>query len=411
MKRQNNRARHAILLALFSAVLFFSATTVTAEDWAQFLGPRRDGSSAETNLNLTWPETGPKKLWQMSVGVGYSSVAVVGNRLYTIGNADGQDVVRCVDVEKGVEIWKYSYACPSPRQYPGPRATPSVSDNRVYTFSRKGHLFCLDATNGKVVWSKDVPKELGVAKLPGWELSCSPLVDGNLLLLDVGSPKGSLTAFDKTNGRVLWQAGGDAAGYSSPVIGEIGGKRVVFNFTATNLFGVDVANGQVLWKFPWVTAHNVNSPTPLIIGNNVLICSDYGKGSALLEVAPNAVKPVWEEKFLGSHFSTPVLWKDHVFGMDGNISSPGALQCVNPKTKELKWSQKGLNGGFVLAEGKLIVLTKAGRLSVVDADPTAFKESSVAQVLKGECWTAPVLAGGRLYCRAHDTLICFDLRK
>lgn len=379
-------------------------------DWPRFRGPRNDGISTENNWTVEKLKAGPKILWKATPGAGYSTVSVKTGRLYTMGNAGGRDTVWCYDAEKGTVLWKHSYACRSPKSYPGPRCTPTVEDVRVYTLSRRGLLLCLDAVKGTVVWSKNTVKELG-ARAPGWGLSCSPYVEGELLLVDLGTPRGSLVALNKKTGRLVWRAGADVAGYSSPVVADLAGRRTVLNFAGGNLWGVDVKTGKQLWKFLWKTAYKVNAASPVVSGNLVFIASDYGKGSAVLDLSGGRPRVVWQKKILASHFSSAVLRRGYLYGFHGNITARGALQCVELKTGLVKWSRVDLNGSLILAGDKLIVLNKRGRLSVVEASPAGFKELAGAQVLKGPSWTSPVLVGGRIYCRNHKELVCVDVRK
>ena len=184
-------------------------------DWFRWRGPNLDGISNETGWAANWPKDGPPVVWKASVGTGFSSMTVAGGRLYTMGNEDSVETVYCLDAATGAEIWTHSYECPLDDRFfeGGPTATPTADSGAVYTISRQGDLFCFDAQNGKVRWSKNIQRETGV-RIPGWGFSASPLVHGDLLLLNAGDAG---TALNKTTGKVVWTSGDGEAGYTTPL--------------------------------------------------------------------------------------------------------------------------------------------------------------------------------------------------
>ena len=377
-------------------------------EWPQWRGPARNGISTETGWLAKWPADGPKVAWTKNVGAGYSAVSVSGGRVYTMGNANKTDTVWCLDADDGKTIWKQSYACRKGK-YPGPRSTPTVDGDRVYTLSRQGHVFCFSADKGKKVWSKNLARELGI-KPPGWGFAGSPLVEGNLLILNVGTAG---VALNKTTGKVVWQTGTDKSGFSSPVLFEMDGKRCVLIFAAKGLACVDVETGRKLWVVPWKTSWDVHAADPVVSGNKIFITSGYGSGCALLQVEGGKPSVVWRGKQISGHFSSCVLYKGHLYGVDGNAGRKCIVKCVDFATGRVKWATAVAGmASLMIADGKLIIMADGGSVAVADAVPGKFKAISQAKVLSGSCWTMPVLAGGKIYCRNNHKgqLICLDVK-
>src|SRR5438093_390618 len=255
--------RHPLKLLTISLACIVLQRPAEADDWPQWRGPHRDGISAEKGWSTHWPAGGPKQLWKAKAGVGYSSMAVSNGRLYTMGNTAETDHVLCLDANTGNEIWRHSYPCASrdPNGYHGTRCTPAVDGGRIYTVSREGHLFCLDAANGKAIWSKNYQTDFG-ARIPKWGFATSPLVDGELLVVEMGGRGTSVLAFNKATGQDVWKAGNDRAAYSSPVTFILDRQRGVAVLTASALVGLNLKDGKELWRFPWKTSFDVNAATP-----------------------------------------------------------------------------------------------------------------------------------------------------
>jgi outer membrane protein assembly factor BamB len=342
------------------------------------------------------------------VGVGYSAVSVSDGRAYTMGSAGNQDVVWCLDAETGRELWKFSYPC-AQGQYPGARATPTVAEGRVYTLSCAGHAYCLNAGTGAVVWARDLRAELRVQP-PGWGFAGSPLLIGDLVILNVG---GAGVALKKDTGAVAWEHAQGNAGYASPVAFAMEGKPCVAIFTAAGLAGLDAASGKVLWTVPWKTAYDVNASDPLMssTGNKAFITSGYDTGCEMIEHSPAGARVLWRTKALAMHFATPLYVDGHFYGVSSNAGATGALRCVDVNTGAVVWSQPMPHGSVIAAGGRLIILTERGDLICAEATPERYKELGKARVLDGTCWTAPVLANGRIYCRNdRGRVICLDVR-
>ncbi|MCS6861462.1 MAG: PQQ-like beta-propeller repeat protein [Abditibacteriales bacterium] len=377
-------------------------TPLGAADWPQWRGPQRNGISSETGWTSRWSAAGPRIVWRAQVGQGFSSVAVKGGRVYTMGNTNGRDTVYCLNATNGKVLWTHSYACDA-GGYPGPRATPTVDGDKVYTLSREGHAFCLNAATGQVIWSADLQRQTG-AYPPRWGFAGSPLVEGNLVIYNVGTAG---VALDKNSGKLVWKSGAGTAGYASPVAFNVGNQRGVAIFSAQALIAVNPTNGRVLWQHPWYTSYDVNAADPIFAGEYVFISSNYNRGGALLKISGGRPQVVWENRNMRNHFNSCVLVNGYLYGND-----EGRLACVEFRTGAERWRQGGMGkGGLIAADGNLICLTERGMLVIVKATPERYTELASAQVLRGTCWTQPVLANGFIFCRSHEgELVCVDVR-
>ncbi|MBB6050019.1 PQQ-binding-like beta-propeller repeat protein [Armatimonas rosea] len=360
-------------------------------DWPQWRGALRNGTSPET---VGWRGGKPRPLWQAAIGQGFSSVAVVGGKLYTLGNAGGTDWVHCLNAATGKPVWQYKYTCGA-GDYGGPRATPTVHNGNVYTLSREGLALCLNAATGKLVWQQRLS-----GAVPQWGFAGSPLVQGSRVIYNVGT---SGTALDKLTGKILWKTGEGPAGYAAPVAFD-GGIAI---FSAKALVAVSAATGKTLWQYPWETSYDVNAADPIFSGGQVFISSNYGKGGALLRLGSGAPQPVWQTRAMKNHFNTCVLHNGFLYGNDENT-----LRCLEWGTGRERWSLRGIDkGGLILAGNQLVVMGGRGELILLAADPNRLTEQARGTVLSGTCWTHPVLANGTLYCRNQEgTLVALNMR-
>lgn len=383
-----------------------------ADDWPQWRGPRRDGISLEP-IRTDWPSDGPPVLWRAKAGRGFSSLAIAAGRIYTMVQEGGDEAVVCWNADDGKERWRRRYAAPFAKGYPGPRATPTVVGDKVYTIGVTGMFHCLNADSGEVVWNVDLVNSYG-AVMPEWGIACSPLVDGERIFAIVGGTNGNgVVAFDRHTGKPVWNALNDSAGYSSPMLATLAGSRQLLCLTGKALVGLSPDDGTEYWRYPWNTQYDVNAATPTVAGDYVFISSDYGKGCALLEIVDEGGKPraqrVYEHNRMRNHFCTSILYKDHLYGFDNDM-----LACMEFRTGKMRWTQRGFGkGSLLLADDHLIVLSERGKLALSAASPEAFQEKAAFNAIAtaGPCWTLPVVHKGHLYLRGEEELICFDVRK
>jgi FOG: WD40-like repeat len=352
----NSKPFYTSFLFMFLFLLTNVSTKVEAleYDWTRWRGPEGTGISEETDWNPSALNGGAKILWKVNVGNGYSCFAIKGDYLYTMGNDGKEDTVTCLEAETGRVVWDYSYTCTT-GGYPGPRATPYIDDGKVYTLSRVGDLFCLDASNGKVIWSKNITREFG-ARPPNWHFAGSPVIDGDLLILNACT---SGIALNKKNGRKVWASKAGTGGYAAPVLFDYGGRRLAAIFGLNALYCVNVATGDVQWSYPWVTDSNVNAADPIVVGNKIFISSGYDHGCALLEMTGGKPKLLWRNTLMRNHFSSCIYLDGYIYGSDGNVGG-GYLRCLDFQTGKEMWAQKSLMVSLVAAGGKLIALDERG---------------------------------------------------
>ena len=386
------------------------AVAVHAADWPHWRGPARNGISAETKWSDQWPAAGPKIAWKAQVGLGFSSFVVAGGRAYTAGHAEEKDTVFCFDVNSGKIVWQHSYPSDLGDKYfdGGTTGTPTMDDDRVFWLSRWGDTFCFNAADGKIIWSKNVQKETG-ARVPDWGFTGVPLVLGDKLILNVGDAG---LALDKKTGAILWQSAKKSAGYSTPLPLQQGADTLLLMGSAQSYVGVNAADGKEAWRIKWLTQYDVNAADPIIEGDKLFLSSGYGKGAALFKLGGKVPEEVWKSKALRTQLNGAVLFQGHLYGVDGDTTEKASLKCLDFATGVEKWKHAGFgSGGVILANGKLIALNGTGELLIAPASPDRFKPSARAQILGGKCWTAPVLADGRIFVRnSRGEIACVDVR-
>ena len=386
------------------ALITDAALGASGVDWYRWRGPGLNGISTETGWQAQWPATGPKQLWKASVGTGFASFSVSGGRVYTMGNTANTDTAFCLDAQTGGIVWKHAYPCPLDANNfeGGPCATPTVADGRVYTFSRKSDLFCLDAAKGTVIWSKNLNRELGL-EIPTWGCASSALVEGDLVVLNMGSAG---VALDRKSGKVVWVSAKSPGAYATPVPLAIGGDRCLAILTRQSLVAVKAASGQEVWSYPWKTEYDVNAADPIVADEKIFISSGYNHGATLLKLGGPKPEKVWENKNMRNHYDSCVLWQGYIYGPDDN-----GLRCLAFDTGDLKWTDGGFGkGALMVADGKLVALSEKGELIIAEPTPAVFKPISRAKILTGKCWTTPVLSNGHIYCRnATGAVVCLDV--
>jgi outer membrane protein assembly factor BamB len=387
--------------------------TLSAADWPQWRGPRRDGIAAETGLLKSWPAEGPPLAWRAAgAGNGYSSFAVAGNRLYTMGAKGGQEFLLAYDAATGKPVWETPIGSRLEQDRgDGPRGTPTVDGNRIYSITGRGDLACVDAASGKKVWSVSFTSAFS-SSIPNWGFSESPLVVGDRIIANAGGPDASIVAFNKTNGNVLWKSGSDRAAYSSGVLHEANGVRQAIFFTAQNALGVNVSDGRILWTYDKASNRTANISTPVLRGDRVFISSDYGTGGGLLQLSAAgggvSAKEVYFTREMRTHHNTVVLIGDHMYGFSSAI-----LTAMKFDDGTVAWRDRSVGkGSLVSAEGQLYLYSENGVVGLADAAPDGYRERGRFTLKTGSLptWTHPVVSGGRLYLRDQDTIYAYDVR-
>ncbi len=399
------------------AALVILGPSLLAADWPQWLGPRRDGSSTETVA----PWKGPLKLlWRQPVGEGHSSPVVANGRvfLHTKAAEGDTEVVQAFDASSGKPLWSESYPrAPYKGLFgSGPRATPTVHEAKVYTYGITGILTCSNAADGKRLWQVDALKTFKAPKL-FFGASCSPLVEGKLLLINVGGKGASVVAFNKDSGKAVWKKLDDGASYASPVAFTAAGQRQVVFLTQQGLVSLRPTDGEVFWQFPFKDKLSESSTTPVRVGD-LLIGSSITIGSVGLRLKEEGGKPqvaeAWKKPELTCYFSTPLaVGKDHIYMVNGSLFAKTAtLRCVETATGKELWNRPrvGTYHASLLrtGDGKLLMLEEKGDLVLIEPNPQGYRELARARVC-GQTWAHPALANGRLYVRDGKELICVEL--
>ncbi len=398
-------------------VLLATGGLLQAADWPQWLGPRRDGSSPEKVAPWKKP---PQLVWKQTVGVGHSSPIVANGKVFLHAKVKDKDEeeVSAYDAESGKILWSKSYARGTFTSEfgVGPRATPAVDGDRLYTFGVTGILTCWDTANGTQHWQIDTLKEFKAKNL-FFGASCSPLIEGNLVLVNVGGKGASVVAFDKMNGKVAWKTGDDPASYSSPIALGKGKERQIIFLTQQGLVSLDPSEGNVFWKIPMVDRLNESSTTPVVLGE-MLLASSVTFGSIGVHLETKEGKPAAEQKWkqgaLTCYFSTPVtVGSEHVYMVTGAVFPPSAtLRCVEMKTGKELW-QKAKVGKYHAAllrtgDDHLLMLEDSGSLVLFAPSPKGYMEKARSQVC-GPTWAHPALSQGRIYLRDdRNNLMCLQ---
>lgn len=414
-----------LLISTLAYSLLLSPSTLLAKDgpWAQWRGPERDDVSAETGLLQSWPEAGPAKVWaNTDCGLGYSGPAIVGERLYIMGERNDEELLLCLDSSTGEELWSVSIQAEQSAEYNdgwggGPRGTPTVDGDRVYAVGATGKLVCVRASDGSPVWSKNLA-DLG-GTMPKWGYSESPLIHGERLLYTPGGKQGAIVALNKNTGELLWQTADltDDAHYSSIVVMQHAGKTTGVQLLVSQLVGFDIETGEVLWSAPWPGRVAV-IPTPIVSGDTVYATAGYGCGCMLVKL-DNEFKPevLYDNKVMSNHHGGVILLDGHVYGhSDGK-----GWTCQELATGESVWRERDVldKGSIAYADGRFYCLgEESGELALIEATTEGWKEQgkfklepqSELRSPRGRIWTHPVIADGKLYLRDQQLLYCYDVK-
>lgn len=407
-RRARGRRLATVALVVLVATPAFAAAPY---DWPQLRGPERDGISRETGLLERWPAEGPPVLWRRPLGNGFSALSVVDGTIYTQAGIGDDEVVVALAADDGRELWRTRLDRARPDgQGSGPRSTPLVDGDRLYAVSAHGTLAALERASGKLLWQRQVVERDG-GRVPDWGVAASPLLDGDRLIFNVGAPDAAVIAYDKRTGEPLWRAGSDVAGYSTPILVEVGGLRQAIVFSGRQLLSLDPETGAVHWTLPWKTSYDVNAATPIFVPPNKLyVSSGYDTGAALFQLGATGgkatVQELWRSRRIKNQFSSAIYHGGHFYGFDNKL-----LKCSVMASGEDCWAEKGFgHGSLLMADGRLIVLSDRGALALVEASPDGYVELGRLQLAEGKHWTVPTLWDGRLFVRNERELVALDLR-
>ena len=384
----------------------------TTNDFPQFLGPHRNATVAGPTLARDWKIQPPQKLWLQPVGAAWSGFAVLGNYAVTQEQRGKDEMVVCYDLPTGKALWSHVDGA----HYntiiagEGPRATPTIQSNRVYTLGSTGILNCLDLETGGRIWSKDIIED-NQAKVNGWGMSGSPLVLEQIVVVSAGGPNGrSLVAYDDASGDFVWGGGNEEAGYSSPLLTTLAGVRQILIFNSSHVTAHDAASGQVLWEYKWPGGHPHVSIPVILPGDRVLISSGYGTGSELLQIRKDAegkwsASRIWKSIRLKAKFTNVVYRDGFIYGLDDGI-----LVCLDASDGSLKWKEGRYGHGQVILSGSLLLVTdESGDMALVEPVPEEHRELTRFTALHGKTWNPPALAGEYLVVRNDKEAACYRL--
>lgn len=407
-----------VLLGVIAfAVMHFMTSAACAGDWPQILGPTRNGIALDEKLSSQWKPEGPSSVWDAKIGSGFAGVAVSEGKSILFHRLGDEDTITAFDAGNGKELWSEKFTTdfqPAIVDDDGPRAVPTIHKGRVYALASAGGLYCVDLKTGKPIWQRNVQKEF---KAPAgyFGSGSSPLVEGNLLIVNVGGDRDSagVVAFDLESGKTTWKSIADQASYSSPIAITLNDRRVILCITRLNFVVLDPATGKELAKTPFgQRGPTVNGAIPVVLGNKCLLTASYGIGAELVSLGTNKVDVIWNDEILASQYTTPILHDGAIFGIDGRQDGgPITLKCFDPESRKTHWSQTWpAYSTLIAADGKLLVMQTNGTLSLVQLNKDAFKKLGSASILPGTTRALPALSNGHVYIRNESTLKCVSLR-
>lgn len=425
------------------------APAAVTQNWAAFLGPSHNATSLETPLRRELP---PPLVWELRKGSGYTSPAIVGERLFFLHRLGDEEVVECLQAETGSRRWRFGYPTSYRDRFgynDGPRASPVVDGGRVFALGAEGRLHCLDIETGEAIWSRNLRAEYEIPQ-GFFGASSTPLVEGEVVVVNVGGPRGAcVVGFDRASGREVWRTGRWGPSYASPIPATIHGRRRVFVFAGGEsrpptggLLSIDPADGTLDFAVPHRSRsyESVNASCPVVIGNRVFVSASYRTGGLLVEVQPDFThRTVWASPDFALHFNTAVHRDGYLYGFDGRNQGDASLVCLEAASGRVVWrevpswtetlTQRGrtqritvgtARGSLLAADGQFLCLGEFGHLLWMDLTPQGYTEVSRAWLFAArESWTLPVLSRGLLYVTQNTLdpaagdpprLLCYDLR-
>jgi len=411
------RVRFLIFVLALGLFFYGGARADDQAVWPQFHGPNRDNISTETGLLKKWPPGGPKLRWRAEgLGFGYSNVAIAGGMIFTAGNIEDDTVVIAMDMN-GKIVWKSENGRAWENPYPGARGTPTVDGDRLYHESPYGDVTCFEAKTGKELWTVNILDRFN-SKNIHWALAESLLIDGDRVICCPGGPDVSVVALSKHSGETVWTAPsvGDLASYTSPILAEVQGLRVVITMTLRAMIGVNADTGELLWKAKHTSLFDENIPNPIYHDGYVYV-STLGAGTVKWRIKVNgkkaSVEKVWHSRELDNQHGGVILLNGYLYGAS-TVFNKGKWICLDAATGGLAYAVKGIGrGAIAYADGMFYMLSQRGRMALVPANPAEYNVVSQFRVPpggEGPTWTHPVVCGGRLYIRHGQFLYAYDVR-
>jgi outer membrane protein assembly factor BamB len=390
-----------------------AAVELTAGDWPEFRGPRRDGRVEERQLALNWKTSPPPLVWKKRVGPGWSSTIVAGGRLFTQEQHGQSEAVVCYEAATGRELWAHEEAGRFDESVsgPGPRATPTFAWGRIYATGAGGKLCCLDAASGKAIWSRDLVAETG-ATVPQWGFAGSPLVVEDLVVAFAGGAQDhGLLAFRAETGESVWKVATGKNTYSSPQWVLLGGTSQILFVSERGLIGIEPSSGVLLWEQSLSTGQALPAIQPHVVGDTGIVVQS-GDGLSLVEVRHQdgawSADLRWTSRALRPSFNDVVIHEGAIYGLD-----EGIFCCVDLQTGERRWKDGRYGHGQVLLladQSVLLVISEKGEAVLVAADPEGHRELGRFQAIQGKTWNHPSIAHGRLYVRNGEVMACYELK-
>src|SRR5262245_9247607 len=409
------RSGFVFAIPLFAVPLFTVLVAQSAgPDWPQFRGPNRDGAVSSFVEPKTWPDRFTQR-WKVEVGEGHASPVIVGDRVYTFTRQAANEVIQALDVTTGKAVWQTRYAAPvtvnpaAQAHGPGPKATPTFANGRLFTLGMGGIVTAFDAASGKQLWQKPAGKVL-----PLYGTSASPLVDRGLVIVNVGGhDQGALTAFDANTGNVKWSWTGDGPSYASPLAADVDGVRQIITLTQDNVIGVSAADGRLLWRRPFKTEYTQNIIDPLFV-DNTLIIAGYQNPTAAIRLVRKGdqwtTESVWENSGVSLYMSNGVLVGNSLFGLSHR--NRGQYFLLDTKTGKTIWTgmpRAAENAAIVHAGNLVFSLEDDAELVVGRVNAGAFQEMKRYTVAKGATWAQPVISANRIFVKDVSTLAMWTL--
>jgi outer membrane protein assembly factor BamB len=404
--------RTALVTALAALSLPAVVSNRVLDDWSQWRGKNRDGISTERGLLKEWPTAGPPLAWTVKgAGEGYSSFAVAGGKVYTLGARGGTEYTMAFDEATGKKLWEVATGTRFRNDRgDGPRGTPTIDGGTVYAYGASGDLAALDAATGKVAWKINVIEKFGGRNIT-WGLSESPLVMPDRILVNPGGSNASIVAVSRKDGSLIWKSGNDEAGYSSGILHPFGGTPQAIFFSASGGVAVDARDGRQLWTYGRVSNSTANVATPIARGNKVFFSSDYGTGAGLVALGGDGkkitAKEVYFTREMRNHHASSVLVGDLLYGFSSAI-----LTAMKFESGEVAWRDRSVGkGSLVFADDRLYLFSENGVVGLAEANPAGYKEHGRFEIRTGSLptWSHPVVANGKLYLRDQDTIYAYSV--